>query len=103
MAAMTLIAMGFHGPPFHEPFHGPFPSCGQNIGLWTAPAAALGHEQRDARLWHLGRSLVTALAPRTGSASRVDDKPTQTARPIGESSEVSVSLPSAGQGRCTWP
>ena len=32
---------------------------------------SLGYEQRDARLWHLGRSLVTLLASGTGSASRV--------------------------------
>jgi hypothetical protein len=40
---------------------------------------SLGYEQCDARLWHLGRSLVTALAPGPVLQAVSDDKPTQTA------------------------
>src|SRR4051794_14588337 len=40
---------------------------------------SLGCEQREARLWHLGRSLVTLLASGTIRQAVSDDKPTQTA------------------------
>ena len=69
MAAMTLIALGFAAtcsttrstaiPVMRSERRSPFDRL------------SLGYEQRDARLWHLGRSLVTALASGTGSASRV--------------------------------
>lgn len=60
IAHRALIALVFRGASFHDPFHGHPVMRSENRSPFDQPS--LGCEQCDARLWHLERSLDTALA-----------------------------------------
>ncbi len=55
----ALVALEFHGMPFHDPFHGPSRHAARDRVFFDQPS--LGYEPYDARLWRLGQSPVTAL------------------------------------------